>query len=285
MRKQAVMVALVYDESKGFLISFNSKWRAYAFPMRKPRSVDFKPEGVAIRALAECLGQRTLSAEARPLEYLELEGPSLRTGRETCYFYQVFEVDPGLDLPVGRLGSRTGFLPYEALLESDLVTWSTKELARALMEEQHVALAVITREGASGREYLMLRNANYRGYFFPASRLKTDTTPKKAAVAAIRGDTGYDSPITIHEESAQTVADEHFSRRFNRERKYLFHVMKATLGDFDLTKRKNPLEVALSRTGRPWRWFTEKQLEDPQAHDLSPTVTAVLKAVIQVASA
>lgn len=131
-----------------------------------------------------------------------------------------------------------------------------------------MALAVIARLGGAGHEFLMIRNANYRGYFFPAARLRTDTTPVKAAVDAVREDTGLFGPIDIT--SDELVADRHFSWRFNQERQYLFHVCRALLPGLELTQPGNKLETALKRTGNLWRWVPRGKLADPEAHGLSP---------------
>src|SRR5205823_5344840 len=118
-------------------------------------------ESAAVRALAESVGQPLPQATAKPLEHVGVFGYSGRTGEETLYNYQVFEVDPGLSLPAGAHGSRRGFLSYLDLLAADLVTWSTKEIARALIEHQQVALAVIARRGSAGNEFLMVWKPSY----------------------------------------------------------------------------------------------------------------------------
>ena len=140
---------------------------------------------------------------------------------------------------------------------------------------QHVALAVVTRWSGEGREFLMVRNANYNGYFFPASRIKEDTTPEKEAVACLRRDTGLFGPIRITA-VRQTEPVVQFSPRFERRRRFVFWVCRAELPEAKL-------EASLPRSGLLWHWFAEDQLrDDPAANDLSPTVPAVRDAVFEV---
>jgi hypothetical protein len=281
MREQAVITAAVYDSSKGFLVGFNEKWRAYAFPMQKPRPTDVKPESAAVRALAEMVGQPLASARAKSLEHVGVFGYSERTGEETLYRYSVFEVDPGQSLPAGGLGSRLGFLSYPDLLTADLVTWSTKEVARALMEHQQVALAAIARRGTAGKEFLMVWNSGYGGYFFPVARVKSEAKPPVVAVEAVRADTGFFGPIEAT--LVQEVGDVHFSSRFNQKRCYVFHVCNAVLPRVDLSKPNNRLERALARRDQKWSWFGEDQLANPGPSQLSPTVDAVRLSVLEAA--
>jgi hypothetical protein len=276
MRNQAVVATVVYEEGRGFFVGFNDRWRAYALPMKRMRETDLSVERTAIRALSECVGLPLPHAEAKPLEFIELDGRSERTGGRTHYAYQVCEVDPGSPLPFGDLASRWGYLPFEDLLNADLVSWSTKLLLTGIMENQDVALAVITRGNAQTREYLMVGSANY-GLFFPASRLKTDATPVKAAVAAVRDDTGYQGKIEIG--AMQPVQDRHFSPRFNQQRRFVFYVCGVKLGG-----SPDALEKAIRRRGARWRWVTEAELHDPAANGLSPTVDEVRPAVLQVAN-
>jgi hypothetical protein len=217
-----------------------------------------------------------LHAKAKPLEFLELADESGRTGRRTHYAYQVCEVDPGEPLPFGELASRWGYLPYEDLVNADLVSWSTKLLIMALMENQEVGVAVITRLNKGTREYLMVGNAHY-DLFFPAKRLTTDTTPERAAVAAARDETGYQGRIEIS--AMQPVQDQHFSPRFNQQRRFVFYICGVKLGDEPAV-----LEQAIQRREAVWRWVPEVALEDPAANGLSPTVDEIRPAVLQVAN-
>jgi hypothetical protein len=279
-RMQAAVVAIVHDPDRGFLLGFNEEWGAYAFPMRKRRPTDPDDGFTAREALRDALGLPLPRAEARPLEYLEHRGHSWRTGRAALYRYQAFEVDPNEQLPAGGFGRRHGFLSPEDLVTADLVTWSTKAIVKELMENQEVALAVVFRRGAAGREFLMVRSATYRGYFFPASRLKTNDPPVWEAVEALRRESGYFAPLRCG--TPEVVPDVHSSPRFNRPRRFAFHVVPVRLPVVDLAASPNPLEENLRRTGVLWRWAEEAELADPARNGLSPTVAAVREAVLRV---
>jgi 8-oxo-dGTP pyrophosphatase MutT (NUDIX family) len=278
-RTQEVIVAVVYDPERGFLLTFNDRWGAYTFPMRKRRPTDHDEAFTAREALREALGVRLPRAEARPLEYVEYRGTSARTGREAIYLYQAFEVDPNESLPPGGFGCRHGFLSPEALVSADQVSWSTKVIVKELMENQEVALAVLCRPGASGHEFLMVRSASYGGYFFPASRLKTKDPPVWEAVEAVRRETRYFAPIRCGTPIA--VPDVHFSPRFGRPRRFVFHVVPVRLPAVDLSTSPNRLEEGLRRAEALWHWVDAAEFADPAAYDLSPTVTAVREAVLR----
>jgi hypothetical protein len=119
-------------------------------------------------------------------------------------------------------------------------------------------------------------SANY-GLFFPAKRLTMDTTPQKAAVAAVRDDTGYRGGIDIG--VMQPVQDRHFSPRFNQQRRFAYYVCGVKLGDEPAV-----LVQAIQRREAVWRWVPEAALEDPEANGLSLTVDEIRAAVIQVAN-
>jgi hypothetical protein len=278
---RSVMVALVYEPERGFFLGFNEKWRGYTLPMTRLRPTDVDAAAAARPALRDAVEQPLRSATARLLEYVVHEGRSGRTGRDALYRYQVFEVDPNETLPDDGFGGRHGFITYERLLAADLVTWSTRIILRELMENQQVAVAVISRQGATEREYLMICSPSYNGYFFPASRFRTDTRPTWEAVEAVRGDTGYQAPIRPG--PAVVVEDVHSSPRYGRERRFVFHVVPVSLPAVQLGKSPNTLEERLHQTEAVWRWVSESELADPAANDLSATVTPLLPAVRQVA--
>jgi hypothetical protein len=282
LRRQPVVVAAVYEPKKGFFLTFNEKWGGYALPMRKRRVADPDEAFTAREALRDAVGLRLPKAGARPLEYLEYVGNSARTGRRVHYSYQAFEVEPNEALPAGGFGCGYGYLDFEALLEADLVTWSTKAVVVELVLDQQVALAVVCREGHTGREFLMVRSASYGGYFFPASRFKTDTRPSWEAVEAVRRETGYAGRMKPG--AALTVEDIHFSPRFQRHRRFVFHAVPVVLPGRVVAGAPCELDECLARTGALWRWVEEEELADPAAHDLSPTVTAVRDVVRQVAA-
>jgi hypothetical protein len=278
-RTQPVIVAVVYEPERGFFVSFNRRWGGYALPMRKRRPTDYDEAFTARQALRDAVGLRLPRAEARPLEFVEHRGTSGRTGHAALYRYQAFEVDPNEPLPAGGLGYQHGFLRCEDLLAADLVTWSTKVIVQELVENQEVAAAVIARRGPGGREFLMVRYASYHGYFFPAARFKTASRPGWAGVDAVRRDTGYSGPLTCG--AAVTVEDLHLSPRFDRTRRFLFHLVPVRLPAVHLAASPNALEEALVRTGLLWRWVGEEELDDPGANDLSPTAAVVREAARQ----
>jgi hypothetical protein len=278
---RSVVVALVFDPERGFFLGFNEKWRGYTLPMTRLRSTDVDAATAALRAIRDAVEQPLRSATARPLEYVVHEGRSGRTGRSALYRYQVFEVDPNEALPDEGFGGRQGFLLYEQLLAAELVTWSTRFMLRDLMENQQVAVAVISRRGPAEREFLLVRTPRYDGYFFPASRFRTDTRPTWEAIEAVRGDTGYQAPIRPG--PAVVVEDIHFSPRYGRERRFVFHVVSISLPAVQLEKSPNTLEERLQQTEAVWRWVAESELADPAANDLSATVAPLLPAVRQVA--
>ena len=80
------------------------------------------------------------------------------------------------------------------------------------------------------------------------------------------------------------VGDVHFSERFDRERRYLFHLCRIDLPGVNLSRPNNRLERSLARHGRPWAWIREEEFARPAAHELSPTVTPLRAAVLQTAS-
>jgi hypothetical protein len=269
-----VVVAVIFDARQGFFVSFNEKWGGYAFPMRKRR--EGEPGDVtALAALRDAAGLSLLRATASPLEYLEYRRNSGRTGRDTWYFYQAYEVNPGEPLPGGELAARNGFLGYEQLMAPErVVTWSTRALARELMEHQQVAVAVIARQGPAGREYLMLHNERSGGYFFPASRRKTDEQPTSEALEAVRRDTGYRGALAGG--AARFGEDRRFSQRFGRERRFVYHAVAINLPGVDLSVSPSPLEESLNRGSVAWRWVSEAELANPGEHGLSASVTPLL---------
>ncbi len=290
LRHPTVVVAGVHDDQKRFLVCFNERWRGYAFPMRKPRRGEMLAD-VARQAFADHF-RRPLpgDAEVKPLEFVGAYGRSLGVEQETYFDYHVFEVKPHLDLPEGSLASWSGFLAYDDLMQAEKVTWSTQQIARALVEFQEVVLAVISRQveskdGGLETEFLMTRKASYQGYFFPVVRLKSNAKPEQVAMDAVEADTGYSGRIetTQHQE----VEHEQHSPRYDRRRRFRFHVCKVELPGVDLPVSRNPLEDALLAVAAEvgdaeyWGWFNEEQLKDPKI--MSPTVETVRLAAIATA--
>jgi hypothetical protein len=292
LRNPSVVVAVVHDAQKRFFVCFNESWHQYAFPM-KQRAPGQDWAAVAKRAF-EKHAQRALpaNAEIEPLEFVGAYPGSGRPGKQTYYDYHVFEVKPRLALPAGSFAGRCGFLAYDELREAELVSWSTRDIASALVEFQETAVAVICREvkpkaGRTEREYLMVRKAAYHGYFFPVVRLKTQAKPEQAVISAVRSDAGYQGEIeaTRHGE----VEHEHFSPRYNRPRHFRFHICRVHLPGLELNVSPNPLETALQALARAegdaqyWGWFPEEHLKNPKI--MSPTVEATRLAVIQASEA
>lgn len=289
LRNLSVVVAVVHDEQKRFLVCFNERWHGYVFPMKKARpGMDLAL--LAVEALQSGLGWTLRDASATPLEYVGLYGYSHGVDEDTYYDYHVFEVDPGLDLSRVNFGDMAVFLAYDELVQLPGVTWPAKDIARSLVEDQDVILAVISREvkskgGGSENEFLMIRKTRYHGFFFPVIRWKTEADWEQMAVAAVQSDTGYTGQIEAT--WRRDVEHQQYSPRYERNRRFAFHVCKIELPDVDLQVPGNPLEAALEAVvpdnGDPeyWGWFTEEQLRNPK--NMSPTVEAVRLTVIQCA--
>jgi hypothetical protein len=287
LRSLLMAVAVVHDERKRFLLCFNQRWQGHVFPMKRAeRSRDLGR--IAVEALEDCLGQPLPSASVEPMEHLFLYGYSHGVDEDTLYDYHIFEVRPGADLNPRDFGDQTKFLAYDELVDSPGVTWPTKDIARALVKHQEVALAVISREAKSAEgeletQLLMVRKASYHGYFFPVMRLKAEFTPERVAVSAVHADTGYAGPIEAS--WSGNVDHKQYSPRYDRKRRFRFHICKIALPGVDLSVQGNALEAALEtmaeekRDPEYWGWFGTAQLEDPNT--MSPTVEAVRSAVIQ----
>ncbi len=270
-RRQHVIVAVVFDPQRGFFVSFNEKWRGYAFPMHKRR--DWEADSLtALSALREAVQLPLPDATAQALGYLEYRRRSSNTGQDTWYYYHAFEVNPGVPLPGGGFAERHGFLSCDLLLAGGLVvTWSTRAIVYELMDNQVVSVAVVCRPGRAGREYLMVQNNRHDGYFFPASRRKTDAPAAVEAEEALRGDTGYTGMVSVGQ--VLSTEERHFSPRFGRERRFVFHLVPITLPD--PSRALAALERSMRRNGARWRWVSEMELADPAAHHLSPTLTVL----------
>jgi hypothetical protein len=278
---RSVVVAVFYDPERGFFLHFNEKWQGYALPMTKLQPTDEDAPSAARRALRDAVNHPLRNVLARPLEYLVQEGRSGRTGHDALYHYQVFEVDPNEPLPDDEFGGMCGFLSYERLMTAEMVTGSTKAILRELMENQQVVMAVISRQGPTEYEFLMVRSLSYNGYFFPSARFKTETRSPWETVEAVRRDTGYLGRIKPGK--VVVVKDVHFSPRYGRERQFAFHVVSVSLPGVQLEVSPNAMEEQLERIDTGWQWVPESALADPAANDLSPTVSVLRQAVLQVA--
>jgi 8-oxo-dGTP pyrophosphatase MutT (NUDIX family) len=283
MREKRVVVAVVQDEQGRFLVAYNPKWGRYTFPMKDLDGSADVLGSVAIRALEADLACKLPDAKADELEYLGRFGPSGRTGDETEYEYWLYAVDPGqpLDLMAAPNWNNNPplFLSFADLTRRTDLTWSTTDIVRELVENQEVVLAVIARPGERETEFLLVWNNNYGGYFFPAQRIKTQSKPERVAVATVRSDLGYRGPATAVWQGE--APDIHSSQRFQRDRRYRFHICAVQLPEVDLHQPCGPLERALDRRSKKHVWCTANRLADP-AIGFSPTMQAVRQTVVSL---
>ena len=122
-------------------------------------------------------------------------------------------------------------------------------------------------------------NHNYDGYFFPTQRVKSEVKPEQVAVATIRDNLDYRGPASAVWKGE--VPDVHFSSRFQRDRRFRFHVCEVLLPEVDLHQPCGLLEQALTRRGRHFLWVPASRLSDPSI-PLSPTMPAVRPTVLGV---
>lgn len=279
MRAKKVGVAIVMNEKQEFLIAYNRNWHCYAFPMKDVEHYQDILPSTAIRALADDSGQPGLLADAKELEHLGEFGVSGSTGEDTLYEYWAYTVTPhnALTLPSGLNTPR--FVSYSALIADPHVSASSKDIAKTIVENQEVALAVITRLGAAETEYLLVWNGNYGGYFFPATRVKQEFKPDVVARASIRADFGYRGEVVSTR--VGEIDDVHVSNRFGRGRAYVFHICKVSLPALDLNQPLNLLEKKLQTRGRRWQWLNAAQLKAP-AIPVSPTLAAVRALILDL---
>jgi hypothetical protein len=268
LRMKEVAVAVVFDEpSKKFLLVLNQRWNGYAFPMKH-----IEPEGdPAAAALAAVQGPdfplRWPHARATPLARLGKVHFSVGVHETTGYSYQVFEIDPGAPLDVSDKNTDLRYATYDELIASPVVTYPTQAIARDLVEERRVAEALIKRPSPEGTQYLLIAHSNGLS-FFPATRMKSEMYPAQGILEAVRGDLGYDGPITIGDPRIFDKLQP--SQRFiPGERHFHFYVCDVDFPGIDLTAADNPLErglkaveAALRQNGtlpadKPyWRWCT-----------------------------
>ena len=187
MREKQVGAAVVMDDLDRFLLTWNARWKCYAFPMRDVDPDQDVIPSTAIRALEDDLGRRLPKAQAQQLAYAGKFGFSGSTGEETLYEYWAYDVSLGeaLGVPPTR-GQPPRWSSYDYLLAAPGVSWSTKEIAKSFVENQEVALAVVTRLSAKETEYLLIWNGSYGGFFFPAMRIKQELKPEATARAVLR---------------------------------------------------------------------------------------------------
>jgi hypothetical protein len=280
-----VVVAIVNDPDNRFLVCFNERWARYTFPMTKVVK-DVSLDQLALDALFEHTHGELRGVSAKPLEYVGGFGTSYGTLQDTYYNYHVYEVKLAgtPNLAPGQFGDWMGFVDYDRLQQARLVSWSAKEVSRALMERQQVALAIICRDKAVPRgraaekEVLLVQKASYSGYFFPVARVKEDIDPLECAQQAIRSDTGYTGDVTG---DFKGVAEtEHPSPRYGRNRKYQFYLYQMDFAPVQLSAANNALELSLQANKVPYGWFDAGQLADPKKYGLSPTVAELRLAAL-----
>jgi hypothetical protein len=292
IRHVTVAVGVMFDPDRGFYLCRNNNWHGdYAFVMKKCPPGEDAAE-MALTALGDDSPEPFPDATASPAAVVGAFGKSARSGQETYYEYHVYELAPG-DRREGVGDDQLAkFFPYEDLQESPQVTWSTKAIAKALVEFQEVCVGVISRPTASGPEFLLTYHPSY-GYFFPSARRKTDAPAEEMAVQAVRWETGYTGELSATlcwEES-----DIHTSGRYGvRNREYRYHVCRIDVCGVNLAASGNPLESSIvglagamahgHRHLGPrgyWSWFTESELRNGTG--ISPTVRSVLLAAIRCA--
>jgi ADP-ribose pyrophosphatase YjhB (NUDIX family) len=293
MNERAVVSALVFDVSQRLLLVKNENWQGqFALPTRHVEPGAESLTAAALAAVRDDTGLALPNATARLVGYVGLAGRSGWTGETTLYQQWAVEVDPGerLRLP----GDRVRFADYQSLRAADDVTWTSKEVAAAVLADQEVAVAVVSRLGREQTEYLVVWNDRYGGYFFPAGRVAQEFKPDLVAAAVVRAELGY-SGEAVADVRAE-VPEFHDSPRWGRSRAYRFHVVTVDLPGGDLHRPLAPLDRSLRarEAGRPppaagapagwsWRWLTADQLRHPPAGVTpSPTLAAVVPTVLAV---
>ncbi|HVA51052.1 MAG TPA: hypothetical protein VNH11_32225 [Pirellulales bacterium] len=271
LRAVSVVVAVTHNQAGWFFVSYNDRWSADTFPMRKPRPGE-KLEDVAVQAFLDH-GPPVAPRVKQPLMVVAAYDTSDGTSEPTYYRYHVFEVELGRPLPSADPAGAYHFLSLPDLLTSPTVSWSAKEIARALVDPSYVqraAVAIVCRRGPVGREFLVVPNAGYGDVFFPAARPRFEELPEQAAERALRDDTGYDGRVQSTLESEAELRQ--FSQRYQVDRDYHFYLCKVSLPGVDLRASGNALEAKVKAFGMPWRWVPESELQNLLTHGLTPTV-------------
>lgn len=277
-----------------FLLWHNQRWHGYAFPMKHfEPAAGVDPAQVVLSALdGREIPLDLPNATSSPLDrHGECEF-SEGVHEHTYYDYHVFGIDPGQPIASGSLHPDLRWFTFDELVAAPNVTSSTKAVARSLVEDRKVAVAVIPRTMPTGPEFLLVYNQNY-GYFFPATRMKTDTLPAQAVVQALRNDLAYNGEIKIVDQAEVPSLQQSYRFRPRRGR-FHFHLCLITFPDeVDLSAPGNALEesvnglqAALAGRGAPappapyWGWFTADELRTRT--DMSRSVETVLATVLQL---
>jgi hypothetical protein len=297
LRKRTVAVAIIYDKnSDSYLLWNNMKWHGYTFPMKQFKAASVADTGkIALDAIdGRDFPLSLRNATAGELDLQRHMERSASTGEVTGYEYHVYGIDPGQPIRTIVGDPNLRWFPYAKLKKARNVTPSTKQIVKTLVKERKVAVAVISRQARRGREFLMVWKGSRYKYFFPCTRMKTERSPAKAAIRAVRDDLGYRGAVNVaaHAEVDAKQVSFRFGPHLGR---FTFHPCMIHLssgGDEaakarDLEQSLNGKQAALARlnelpgSGQYWGWFTEKELR--MRRDMSPSMKDVLLTVLQLA--
>ncbi len=270
-RVQRVVVAVVYDpERQKFLVVFNPRWGGYTFPLcrkRLPDAIDAVLERkevlddarqALLRDLPATLGQ---TREAHWMDRIQVLGVSGRTKKPMRYVYDIVTLVPTGPLPDGVFGGPFGFLSADEIRESDpdepgpnrrAVTWTTWQVLTKLLDNQQVAVAVVSRLVNGQPEYLMTRNRDGQ-WFFPATRMGDQVPPDRLVRYEFILKANYLGRIDVADEPK--VVDVEQTTRHLGPRHYTFHLYRTDFPQEDLLLSGNRLEVALDDAGTEFRWL------------------------------
>jgi hypothetical protein len=287
--KLQVAVAVAYDEQrKGYFVVFNPRWRGYAFPhkrwpeVRVLDDVEYRRicEETALSAFEEDLGRSFPDAQTIWIDYLEVEGVSGRTGKRKRYSFDIVWIGPHDDLPDDGLAAPCGYLSREQILGNQtIVTWSTREILRELLEEQQVAVGVICRRVHGERQYLLTLN-RYGRYFFPAKRLRRSISARRALIAEFRVNANFMGHIDVGGpvQAGMTQNTVHLGMR-----EYQYHLFPMFFPEVNLSAASNRLEDALAKAGIVFRWVSEHELTNPSPQ-ISDTISGIIGQVLALPS-
>ena len=284
-RASVVEVAWVTDSNGKILLTFDHQWRAYSLPMRRARRSDLKLyDGFgAVQAVREAFVQGLPHASARHIAFLSTSEYSWRTKQKTAYNYDVYTVNPGEPIDEGGFGMSFGFVSDQEILlgKFDLISPTAEEIVQKLIAGREVSVAVVQRDGGTSRELLLVYNANYGAYFFPASTWKRkDAAAKSAASDALSQDLGLNRR-QINISKTKKVPATQFSATMNRRCKFDFHVCRAEV-------KPELVDEALQKTDLDSRWFTASEIDDAVRQNrllkngMSPTLGHVWDAVLEI---